>query len=223
MKYHFVSALFLFFCSAVSAENVINVSGKGQVSVVPDQLQFSIYIEEKGPSTDKLNAILEQKSELVASLLKKYGVEAKDVQSLRVQLSPWMERQDNHLQQQGFVLSRQLKVTLRDLANYGKVIDGLLKIGPGRIDNFQYMSSDHASLYDRALTLAVENASKKAKLLASAGQVTISGVQSINEVSGYSAPAEMVRFKAMDSAGGYLPGEMQIKADVQVTFTIASD
>lgn len=223
MKYHFVSAILFLFSNVVLAENVINVSGKGQVSVVPDQLQFTIYIEEKGPSTDKLNAILEQKSEQVAKLLKKYGVDDKDIQSLRVQLSPWMERQDNNVQQQGFVLSRQLKVNLRDLTAYGKVMDGLLKIGPGRIDNFQYMSSDHAALYDKALTLAVENAARKAKLLANAGNVKVAGVQSINEVSGYSAPAEMVRFKTMDSSGGYLPGEMQIKADVQVTFSIASD
>lgn len=209
--------------SLFAQDNQVRVTGKGAVAVKPDQLQFTVLLEEKGPVTSKLNANLEKNSQLIVNLLNKYHVDNNDIQSLRVQLNPWFERNEDGMKQSGFILSRQIRINLRQLEQYDKIIDGILKIGANRIEGFQYIASNQRDMYDRALALAVKDAKQRAQILSQSANVKLGGVISINENSGYSAPQPMFKMNAMAESSGYQPGQIEVNADVEVVFRIGSD
>ncbi|WP_416304852.1 SIMPL domain-containing protein [Neptunicella sp. SCSIO 80796] len=221
MKLSYLLLLAGLFTSPLYAQdNQIRVSGKGAVAVKPDQLQFTVLLEEKGAVTSKLNASLEQNSQLIVNLLNKHGVENKDIQSLRVQLSPWFERDQDVMKQSGFVLSRQIRINLRQLDQYDKIIDGILKIGANRIEGFQYIASNERDMYDEALSLAVQDAAERAQVLTKAADIKLGNVLSINENASYGAPHPMMKMNAMAESSGYQPGQIQVTADVEVVFSI---
>lgn len=201
---------------------VITVNGQGVVSSTPSLLDFSIYVEERGETASKLNDKVNFKSKQIIDLLTDTGVQHKDIQSMQVNLYPWYERDRNSQIQKGFVLSRLIKVTLRDFANYTSVLDGLSKIGTQRIDGFQYRAENSDAIYLRALELALDDANKRANKISKSLGIKIGKVVSVNEHSAYSPVPEqmmMSNSRSMDSAG-FLPGQINTSAMVSVKYSI---
>lgn len=214
----------LFSISVYAIENeqkVLGVMGTGSVASTPDMLRFSIYIEEKGEVASKLNGQLNFKTQQVVELLLDYDVAEKDIQSMRVDLYPWFERDRNTQIQKGFVLSRSIKVTLRDLEKYAAILDGVLKIGTQRIDGFQYEIENNENAYLSALDLAIKDAQKRANKMAGSLGVKVGEILSIQEHSQYSPQPERMRASmSMADSGGMMPGQLTISAQVALKFRI---
>ena len=145
-KYCLVIALLLV-SNVYAAERTISVRGSANIVVTPDLFRFSVYVEEKGELVSKLNAGVSEKTQQVVRLLKKYQVDNRDIQSMHVQLNPWYEHYQNGSRQRGFILSRQINITLRKLDDYSGLLDGVLKIGVTRIDGFSYEMDDKSQVY----------------------------------------------------------------------------
>ena len=212
-------------CASVSAqhkvEKVINVSGSGTVTAVPDVLQFNVYLEEQGKLASKLNQTISAKSEQIVDFLSRQGVDKKDIQSMRVDLRPFFRRTPEGQVQDGYVFSRVIKISLRNLGSYPQILDGVLKFGANRIDSFTYMIEDQDDLYLKALELATQNARKRADRLASSLGVKVGDVVAINEASGY-APVPMQE-KVMlmsDARGGMSAGSINVTASLNVQFAL---
>ncbi|GAA0345080.1 SIMPL domain-containing protein [Bowmanella denitrificans] len=207
--------------TAVADDKTINVMGQANVSAVPDLFQFSLYIEEKGPVVSKLNETVTDKTNKLVSFLLKQGVKERDIQSMHVQLYPWYEHRDSGSEQKGFVLARQIQVSLRELALYDKVLDGVLKLGATRIDGFQHNVENQQDLYLSALELAVKNAQLRAEKLASSLGAKVGKVVSVSESSAYRPMAMAMESRMlMKDASGSMAGQMNIDAQVQVTFEL---
>lgn len=206
---------------AQEQENAISVVGQSNVSAVPDLFQFSLYVEEKGPVVAKLNSEVSDKTSKLVNFLLKQGVKEKDIQSLHVQLYPWYEHSDKGSEQKGFVLARQIRVSLRELNLYDKVLDGVLKLGATRIDGFQHNVENQQDLYLSALELAVKNAELRAEKLAASLGAKVGKVLSISEASSYRPSPVMLESRMMmKDASGSMAGEMNINAQVQVKFEL---
>jgi uncharacterized protein len=201
-------------------QRVIRVNGQASVYSTPDLFQFSVYIEEQGELVSKLNAGVRAKSQSIVDLLLKSGVEEKDIQSMRVDLNPWFEHLQSQRIQKGFILSRQVAVTLRSMEKYDQIIDGLLRLGANRIEGFNYVVKDPEQDYLKALELALTDAKLRADKIAAAVGVKVGEVISVQEGSGYAPMPRARESMMMADSGGYLPGQVSTNAQVSVVYSL---
>ena len=133
----FRNVLFVFLftlCFSVSSqqrdgvERIIQVSGSGTVTAAPDLLRFNVYLEEQGKLASKLNQTISVKSTQIVDFLEKSGVDTKDIQSMRVDLRPYFRRTKEGQVQDGYVLSRVIRISLRDFDAYPSILDGVFKV-----------------------------------------------------------------------------------------------
>jgi uncharacterized protein YggE len=198
----------------------ISVSGQANVSSVPDLFQFSVYVEEQGERVQDLNTVVADKTQDIISSVLAFGVDEKDVQSMRVQLNPWYEHSNNQRIQKGFKLSREINFTLRDIELYDQVIDAVLTTGANRIDGFNYVVENPQPQYLTALDLALKDAKLRASRMANTLGVKLGKVITINENSGYSPLPRGREVIMMSKSSDSLPGQINTGAQVNVIFEL---
>jgi len=220
----FASAV-VFFCSAVSSAHaaqdaVINVQGVGAVEVTPNAYSVTLVVEEEGNTVSKLNTQLDSDLRSIVTFLLSEGIEEKHIQSMQVRLQPRYINSPQGRQQEGFTLSRDISVTSTDLETYDKVLDGVLKRGVDRIQQFNFISVGEGNAYQKALVAAVKDAKQRAHLLAKELGVEVGEVVAISE-SGGNMPIPVMRAEAFaKDMSMSLPGQERIEARVSVSFNI---
>lgn len=214
--------LCLIFASCAFAQNTIKVLGSAGVPVVPDKLTFNVMLRDKGPQVSKLYAQVNQNTNLVVSYLQKESIDDKDIQSMAIQVQPWFEYEAQRRVQKGFELSRTIVVTLEDTKRLGLLLDYLFRIGNLEIGNVNLLVSEKEAHYRSALSLAIDSAKAKAKLLADELEVKLGKAVSVSELSthSYGQPESLMKTQAMDASSGFLPGLVNISASVEVKFLI---
>jgi uncharacterized protein YggE len=204
----------------IAAIRHLQVSGQAIVASVPDRFHFDVYLEEKGQSLSKLNTIVSQKSEQVVESLLELGIEKRDIQSMRVQLSPWFEHNQSVRLQKGFVLSRQIKIIMRNMDKYDQIIDGVLRIGATRIEGFNYALENPQADYLSALELALTDAKTTASKMAKSMGLNVGQVLSIEEGGVYSPMPRARESLMIADSGAYMAGQISTNAQVMVVFEL---
>lgn len=198
----------------------IEVSGVGNIFSVPDRFSFSLSIEQKGEVAVQLNKAIVEKTNTLIQALIKIGVDKKAVQSLQVQFNPWMEYNGETRQQKGFILTRQVKVTLKSLTQYEQSIDAILKLGVSNIYQFNFTNSQANANYELALKHALLNAKQRATDMAKVLDLKLAEVISISEQSAVQATPMAMRTRQFETSQSYQPGEMSTQAKVLVIFAL---
>jgi uncharacterized protein YggE len=199
---------------------IIEVSGVGNILSIPDRFSFSLSIEQKGRVASELNKVIVEKTNSVVQTLIKNGVDKKAIQSLQVQFNPWVEYNDNKRELKGFILTRQVTVTLKTLIQYEQSIDAVLSLGISHINEFRFTNSQADENYQGALKHALLNAKKRAADMANVLGLKLAGVISISEqTTGEVAPIEM-GMRQVQASESYQPGEMTTQARVKVVFAL---
>lgn len=221
---------FLFICLALltlafatvtqANERTLSISGSGSVSAVPDQMSLTFWIEERGNKLSSQKTLVDQTTSRLIDNLNQAGVEDKDIRSYQLQIYPRYEQKDDGTtEQNGFVVQREVQVTLVEPENYDSLIDMALAQGVTRVGNVRFEISDQQSLYQQALINAYQQAKSKAEQLAAAAGLELTNTLSIAEQS-MSRPV-MMQMAEMSSRSDNvsLPGQQTIEARVEVIFS----
>lgn len=198
----------------------IEVSGVGSIFSVPDRFSFSLSIEQKGGVASQLNMAIVEKTNAVVQALLKVGVNKKAVQSMQVQFNPWIEYDGKTRQQKGFILTRQVKVTLKTLAQYEQSIDAVLNLGISNINQFSFTNSQGEKNYQRALKQALLDAQQRATDMAKVLDLKLAGVISISQGSSTGNRPMAMQSRQFKASESYQPGEMSTQATVKVIFAL---
>jgi uncharacterized protein YggE len=199
---------------------IIEVSGVGNVLSVPDRFSFNVSIEQKGGVASELNkAIVRQTSAVVQALIK-IGVEKKSIQSLQIQFNPWVEYNGKTREQKGFILTRQVKVTLKTLTQYEQSIDTVLKLGISNMNQFSFTNSQIDENYQGALKQALLHAKKRATAMAEVLDLKLSEVISISELSSQKFAPFVEQTRQFKTSESFQAGEMSTEARVKVIFAL---
>jgi len=222
---------FLFICLALltlafatvtqANERTLSISGSGSVSAVPDQMSLTFWIEERGNKLSSQKTLVDQTTSRLIENLNQKGVEDKDIRSYQLQIYPRYEQNDDGTtEQNGFVVQREVQVTLLEPENYDTLIDMALAQGVTRVGNVRFEISNQQSLYEQALINAYQQAKTKAEQLAAAAGLELTNTLSIAEQS-MSRPV-MMQMSEMSSRSDKvsLPGQQTIEARVEVIFSI---
>lgn len=208
---------------AQAAEQRITATGNGSVSAVPDLMRVTFWIEERGNKLSSQKTLVDNTTERLLNDLLKKEVAEKDIQSYQLQIYPQYEQDsDGKTKQSGFIVRREVKVTLRTPEDYDDIIDLALARGVTRVGQIQFEISDQQTLYQQALIQAYKQARMKAEQLADTAGLDITGTLSITERS-ISRPFMMQMAEAsVRSDKVSLPGQQTIEASVEAVFDVKS-
>ena len=122
----------------------------------------------------------------------------------------------------GYNVTNQLTVNLRDMEHIGATLDQLTAAGANNIYNIEFLSTRSGEAQDEATAYAVQDARRKAQLLADAAGLELGGILSISETtSGFYGTARTYAAKDMVAAGNsILPDDTSVTASVTMVFEV---
>jgi len=143
-------------------------SGTATTDVVPDFVVFTFSIEGEALKTADASAIADQKVENLFKILKTAAVAQDDIRASSLNVSPDYEYDQNTNKRvyKGQIVSREFKVTLRDLSKFSNLVQGLLDANMD-VGNAEFGSSHKAEIEQHNLEAAIDDARKRADSMAS--------------------------------------------------------
>jgi hypothetical protein len=204
----------------------LSVSGSGKVYLTPDIAYITIGVHTEGENAK--TAVGENNADVldVIDVLKKMGIEAKDIQTTNFSIVPQKEY-DNEGKPTGkilYIVDNSVYVTIRDLEMVGEVLDAVVEAGANQINGIQFDVADKSSALSQARKAAVKDAYAKAQELAAAAGVALGAVQTISEYTS-SAPLPMYDMRAaapmaVEASVPVEAGQMLLTIEVSIVYEI---
>ncbi len=209
---------------------VIAVTGNGEVEASPDQATISAGVETLAPTA---RAAMGENSTAMNKLVKAIRIkkiEDRHIRTRTIDLQPvWSrpgasESGETASRITGYRASNVVTVTVTKIDKTADVLDAISGIA-NRIEGIGFSVADPAPLLDEARRKAVENAAHKAALFAQAAGVELGPVIRISE-TGHAQPAQEGRMMMRATAGAGIPvspGTQTFSASINVTYGIKND
>lgn len=220
-----------------SMPRTITVIGQGAVSSSPDIATASVGVMVTSPDIKEATSEASNKMEAVMEALKEQGIADKDIRTTSYSIN-YERRSSFDLQvarpstttageeeiEGMYHVSNMVTVKIRDLEKVGQVIDAVVNAGANSIWGINFGIDDTTALESEARSKAVDNARARAEELAGLAGVELGKVVSVSEIiTGSPYPtASLVRAEMAlgGGAGPISPGELEMSAQIQVTFEI---
>ncbi|MHB8117162.1 MAG: SIMPL domain-containing protein [Methanothrix sp.] len=221
-----IMLLLLVATSATAVENNMSkliVQGEGKTSAAPDKATVVLGVQTRDASAAIAAAENARLMNETIDALLAAGIAENEIQTSSYSLgtasedAPVMTGEKQKTPQ--FLASNTVTVNLNNIADVGKVLDAAVFAGSNHIQEVSFDLKDPQPQKDLALTLAIEDARRKAEVAAKAAGVKLGRVLEISEGYGYVAAAS--RSAAFDVATPILPGKMEITASVTMTYEIS--
>ena len=208
--------------------HTINVNGAGQVFLTPDVAYIYIGVHTENESAAEAVAENSDKSTAVAQALIDFGVDAKDIRTTNFSIYPYQNYGIDGLPAgTTYAVDNTVYVTVRDLAQLGKLLDAVVQAGANTINSIAFDVSDRTAALSEARAAAVENAVTIAEELADAAGVSLGDIVNISYYDAIPYPVyETFAGKgggggvAMEAAVPVNPGQMSLTVTVSITYEI---
>jgi uncharacterized protein YggE len=169
---HSVMISALLALSVYAEENPIprvTVYGTATTEVVPDQMVWSLRVENKGSALEAVASEHARSVQKVLEFLKEGKVDPKAIQTSRMQFSENWTYRSNSRVREGYVASTQISFKTRDLERYAQLWLGLADMPVVSVETVTY---DHTKRIDfqnqtreKAIVAAKEKAAASARAL----------------------------------------------------------
>jgi uncharacterized protein YggE len=228
------AALALALCARAAAQErpdprLITVTGEAEVLVVPDEVIFDLTVQSLNKDLRAAKAQKDERLKRLVDLTRRYGVDAKDVQTDYVRLEPRYRGGDESRLFLGYSVRKDLVFTLRDVRRAEELLSEVIESGITRVNGIRFQTSQMRKHRDQARALAIRAAQEKAAALTGEIGQKIGKAYSIEE----DAPSpralyqnvtqNVVGFMASDAAeseGTLALGQIKVTARVTVRFEL---
>lgn len=209
-------------------KRTISLGAAGTVKTTPDMVEIATGVTSEARSAREA---LDQNTAAMAKVvetLKQDGIEAKDIQTANFSVGPIYEQRPVEASDGkapaivGYRVTNQVRITLRDTAKLGAILDKVVSLGANQIDSIEFGVSEPEALKDEARKRALKNVTDNAKLYAEAAGVTLGQILSITEEDssyqpvfrGAAAPMEMA--KAVPIEAGTAAVEVRVRVSWEI-------
>jgi uncharacterized protein len=203
--------------------NRLTVTGEGTVSVAPDQAVITIGVINESQNLSAAQKENADKTAAVIQALMSLGIPQTDIQTSVYRIDPQYNYENGQQIFRGYRVENQLQVTVKDISRTGQVIDQAVANGANFVSSIQFTVSDTNEPYNRALTIAIQNAHQKAMTIARTMGVSLQPVPIVVQELSQAAPPRPIPFQAamlaQTAETPIQPGENKITATVKVEYT----
>lgn len=211
-------------------EATITITGQGTLNAEPDIAVVSAgAVTEARTAREALDANTKVMADTFAAL-RAMGVEDRDMQTSRLTVEPrytYFESSNGERRPpriDGYTVSNQLTVRVRELAKIGEVLDALITAGVNQLGGLSFAVDEPEALYAQARQAAVADAMEQARMLTEAAGVSLGRVISISQNSARQMPPQpqFARMAAMEAADAVpvATGEQELSTSVTITWAI---
>lgn len=220
----------------------ISVSGEGKVSVKPDSATVRATVVTQAAKVGDAQEQNTARSNKVMDFLKSKGIAEKDIKTAGYMITPQYEYDapscpiilglpssvrcppSGPPRISSYEVRHTIEVKVRDLSKADAVLEGVVAAGANQVDALQFGIDDEASMKAAARKAAIDDAQKKAKVLARDLHIRLKRIISFSE-SGQGGPifayALKGGFGAAESAASapqVAPGEQEVRSQVTITY-----
>ncbi len=214
-------------------QNIITVSGKGEVVAIPDIVTLSFGVEEEAATVADAQTKATAKINAAVDFLRKNGIAEKDIKTIGYNIYPRYEYESRtatiYYPGNGkqilaaYVVSQMIEVKIRTTADAGKILAGVGELGVTNVSGLNFTNDKDDELKKEAREKAIADARADADRLARDLGVSIVRIVNFSESGNYPSPM-MYKTMAADSAGNAAPevpaGENTFVSNVTITYEI---
>ena len=201
----------------------LTVTGSASVTLKADYARVQVGVSTKAATVEEATALNGAAIRNVIAALTEAGIAEDDIATSNYSVYAEYDYSSGESVQSGFNVSNQLNVIIRDMTAIGATLDKATSAGANNVYNVEFLSTASDSARDEALTYAVKEAYRKAKLLASAAGLAPGSVISItdNAMGGGSIVATFKSQSLRDATNNViLPDDLSVSASVTVVFAL---
>jgi len=198
----------------------ITVTSTASVEAAPDEAVLSLGVRSEAPDSAAAVAQNAEDMQAVLDAVKTAGVDEKDIQTTNVSLEQHVTNRGKPNEQQQFVATNSVRITIHDLSSVGSVIDAAVRAGADAVNDIRFQLSDPDAVRTDALGRAVAGARAKADALASAADADVLRVVTIDEQN-YRPPVYQAALAAGDLAAPAPTTPIVPPSSLEVTETVS--
>ena len=204
--------------------DMITIAGEGKVSGKPDLARVDIGLLSEGGDVPRVQTQNTTKVNAMIGALRDLGIQEADIQTSNYNISPKYRYDEGRQSIEGYIVSQNVSVKVRDLSKIGAVLARMGELGANQINGVFFTIDDPSSLEQDARKEAIEDAREKADELARALGVKVVRVVTFSESSGGTPPPIPYGLKSFEAdqaiAPEIQPGSLDVTSVVSVTFEI---
>jgi uncharacterized protein YggE len=207
--------------AAAAAPTELSVTGSATVTLPPDVAYVDAAVETNAPAVGDAMSENNARYDRVVTALTRLGIARADVtlSGYNVSYNPKPHVvQPGSNEQYGYTVSRQFTVKVRKIGNAGSVVDAATAAGATGINGVSFGLADQTAARERATVAAVADARARAEALASAANLRIVALKSLDLGGAPIGPQPMVRM----AAAGVAPPTQFDQANVTVTVSVSA-
>lgn len=210
---------------AVADGATITVTGSAVMSLKSDYAQVSVGVSTEAATVEAAAQENNVRIHAVIAALKAAGIAEADIvtNSYSVYAQYDYPSFTGKETMSGYKVTNQLTVIIRDMEHIGVTLDKATAAGANNIYDIQFLSTKADEAQDEAITYAVQDAIRRAKLLASAAGLKLGGIVSISDSTSGWFTASRTYESAMDKAATsnvILPDDASVNASVTMVFEL---
>ncbi len=204
----------------------LTVAGQGQATTQPDLATINLGVSTRAATAAEAMTQNAGAQAKVIETLKAEGIEARDIQTAGLNLTPWMDYSDNGQSPRlaGYAAQNSVTVRVRDIAGLGVVLDKLIASGANEISGITFSREDMTATEDEARIKAVADARRRAEIMAEAAGMKLGPLMALSDVPMDSGPMPMSRLAiAGDGKMGIAPieaGELAVTTSVTAVYAL---
>ncbi|MBL3563007.1 SIMPL domain-containing protein [Rhodovulum sulfidophilum] len=209
---------------AADAAPELRVTGTGSATAAPDMATLRLGVGHEADTAAEAMALVSDDLGRVMAELQAAGIEARDIQTSGLNLSPvWGDRsEDKRPRITGYSAANGVTVRVRELDGLGPLLDTVIGTGANTLDGLSFGLQEPGPVMDEARRAAVAEARRKAELFASAsGQSLGSLVSLVEQGANQQMPMQMkMSFESMADTMPMAEGELELDATVTMVFEL---
>ena len=218
-------------CSFAQAATVddrtISVNGSSTLKVAPDKATINVSIE----TLDKDAKVASAQNAAIMNKIQKdimaLAIPKDKIKTINYNLYQKYDYDNGKQKLAGYAVSNEIMISVDNIDMVGTVIDTAINAGATNVNSVEFGLKDDQMYRDKALQQAILDAKRKAEVVAGALGRNIVDVKSI-DISNASIEPRMLNSAlylkagagASDTSSPIQAGNINIKADVNATFTM---
>lgn len=209
---------------AAASGATITVTGSASVTLKADYARISVGVSTSAKTVEEATQQNSTTIFAVIEALKTAGVQEDDIATSNYSVHAEYDYSSFGGQKlTGYNVTNQLTVIIRDMEHIGATLDKATAAGANNIYNIEFLSTQADAAQDEATAYAVQDAMRRAKLLADAAGLTLGSIVSISDsTAGWGVATRSYASKLDMAVAGnsILPDDTSVSASVTIVFEL---
>lgn len=202
----------------------ITVSGEASDFVKTDMASVELVVVSEGENVQEVNTDNNEKMSDIVAALKKLGIEDKDIQTTGYNLRPRYNYDKSPATIEGYQLTQNLSVKIRDLDKIETVITTGTDNGANRINGLNFSVDNKDEYVSEVRELAVQKAKDKASEIEDVVGIKLGDIIGYREIDNNS-PQPPVFYETMKASGSSVDmaiesGSQEIVSRIELIYEI---